>query len=136
MLHHISLPVSDIVRSDAFYSAALGALGYVRVWADERAVGYGVPGGGDQFAIKLSRSPVCPPENGFHIAFAAADRAAVVRFHAAALANGGKDKGLPGLRPQYGEGYFAGFVIDPDGWWVEAVIVGDGVDRGKLWIEQ
>ena len=123
MLHHISLAVSDLARSDRFYHAALGALGYVRVWANEQAVGYGVPGGDDKFAIKQRGGPVSVPGSGFHIAFAADDREAVVCFHAAALANGGQDNGLPGLRPRYGAGYFAGFVIDPDGYQVEAVIV-------------
>ncbi len=126
MLHHLSLAVSDIARSDAFYQAVLGALGYVRVWGHETAVGYGVPGGDDKFAIKLARSAVQVPGNGFHIAFAAQDRAAVGRFYAAALAHGGRDNGLPGLRPQYGEGYYAAFVLDPDGWEIEAVVNGQG----------
>ena len=122
MLHHLSLPVSDIARSDHFYSACLSALGYVRVWADESAVGYGFPGGGDKFAIKLSSGPVVPLNVGFHIAFSAGNRDSVNRFHAAALEHGGKDNGPAGLRPHYGENYYAAFVIDPDGYQVEAVI--------------
>lgn len=122
MLHHLSLPVSDIVRSDAFYNAALSALGYVRVWAYEHAVGYGYPGGGDKFAIKLSRNPVVPPDTGFHVAFAAQNRESVARFHAEALEHGGEDNGPAGLRPHYGENYYAAFIIDPDGYQIEAVI--------------
>ena len=122
MLHHLSLPVSDIARSDAFYHAVLATLGYVRVWAHDDAVGYGAPGGGDKFAIKLSPNPVVPPENGFHVAFAAPTRECVARFHAEALAHGGKDNGPAGPRPHYGEHYFAAFVFDPDGYQVEAVI--------------
>ena len=122
MLHHLSLPVSDIARSDRFYCAALSALGFVRVWAHERAVGYGVAGGGDKFAIKLAAQPVVPPASGFHIAFAADSRQAVAAFHAAALAHGGRDNGPAGLRPHYGENYYAAFVLDPDGYQVEAVI--------------
>ena len=122
MLHHLSLRVTELARSDAFYHAALSALGYVRVWSHDNAVGYGAPGGGDKFAIKLSRRPVVPPAGGFHVAFAAQDREAVARFHAEALAHGGKDNGPAGLRPHYGEHYYAAFVIDPDGYQIEAVI--------------
>ena len=55
------------------------------------------------------------------MAFAAADRATVDAFHAAALAAGGRDKGAPGLRPRYHPNYYGGYVIDPDGHTVEAV---------------
>jgi catechol 2,3-dioxygenase-like lactoylglutathione lyase family enzyme len=45
MLHHLSFAMTDFARSAAFYDAAPAPLGYVRVWADSTAVGYGVPGG-------------------------------------------------------------------------------------------
>jgi catechol 2,3-dioxygenase-like lactoylglutathione lyase family enzyme len=112
----------DLVRSAAFYDAALSALGYARVWADSTAVGYGLPGGGDRFAIKLSLSPVPVLSSGFHVAFAAPTRESVARFHAAALQHGGRDNGVPELCPEYGEHYYAAFVIDPDGYRIEAVI--------------
>jgi predicted lactoylglutathione lyase len=51
----------------------------------------------------------------------AASREAVDAFHAAALANGGASDGAPGMRPQFGEGYYAAFVRDPDGNRIEAV---------------
>jgi len=121
MLHHISLGVRDLERSAAFYDAALAPLGYVRVWTDSTAIGYGEPGGGDKLAIKL-REGAAPPGPGVHFALSAPDRDAVARFHEAALANGGQDNGGPGLRPHYGPDYFAAFVIDPDGYRIEAVI--------------
>ena len=127
MLHHVSLGVADMENSARFYDATLAALGYVRVWADldpahdNHAIGYGRAGGGDLFAIKLRRAARAPGE-GFHLAFAAPDRAAVDRFHAAALENGGRDNGAPGLRPHYGPAYYAAFVFDPDGHRIEAVI--------------
>lgn len=120
MLHHLSFGVTDLARSAAFYDAALDALGYVRVWSVERAIGYGRAGGGDRFAIKLT-TEVALPEQGFHLAFAASSRAAVDAFHAAAVASGGTDNGPPGLRPHYGPDYYAAFVIDPDGYPLEAV---------------
>ena len=127
MLHHVSFGVSQIERSAAFYDAVLAPLGYVRVWEDlshgdpDQAVGYGLPGSGDKFAIKLKTLSAQPPGPGFHLAFASPDRQAVIAFHEAALAHGGLDNGAPGLRPHYGSNYFAAFVIDPDGHRIEAI---------------
>ncbi|MDZ4289873.1 MAG: VOC family protein [Prosthecobacter sp.] len=123
MLHHLSFGVSDLGRSSAFYDAALAELGYGRVWADTTAVGYGYPGGDDKFAIKLREHAVASGP-GTHLAFAAPSREAVNRFHAAALQHGGRDNGIPELCPEYGEHYYAAFVIDPDGHPIEAVIIG------------
>lgn len=122
MLHHISFAVENLERSTAFHDATLSTLGYVRVWADKTAVGCGMPGGGDKFAIKLQSARATVPGPGFHLAFAAPSREAVACFHEAALSDGGKDNGLPGPRPDYGENYYAAFVIDPDGYRIEAVI--------------
>lgn len=122
MLHHLSLGTTNLARSTAFYDAALAALGYTRVWADETAVGYGYPGAGDKLSIKLRSGGVVVPGPGFHVAFAAADRNAVARFYEAALEHGGKDNGPPGPRPQYGDNYYAAFVFDPDGYAIEAVV--------------
>ncbi len=124
MLHHLSFAVADLARSTAFYDAALAPLGYVQVWADSTAVGYGVPGGGDKFALKLSPGPVTAPGPKFHLAFTAPNRESVAQFHAAALRHGGQDNGVPELCPEYGEHYYAAFVIDPDGYRIEAVING------------
>jgi catechol 2,3-dioxygenase-like lactoylglutathione lyase family enzyme len=128
MLHHISFGVADILRAASFYDAVLAPLGYRRVWEDirpgeaDQAVGYGISDGQDKFAIKLQSPGTSVPRPGFHLAFAAPDRAAVDAFHAAALAHGGSDQGKPGLRPDYGPNYYAAFVLDPDGYWIEAVI--------------
>lgn len=130
MLHHVSLGVVEIDRAARLYDAALAPLGYVRVWSDLRpgstgqAVGYGLPGGDDKLALKqVARSaPMANP--GFHLALAAPTREAVAAFHAAALAAGATDNGSPGLRPHYGAGYFAAFVIDADGNHLEAVCNG------------
>lgn len=119
MLHHISFGVSDLRRASEFYDAALGTLGFVRLWSFSDAVGYGMPGGGDKFALKLRTNAVSPGE-GFHLAFAAPSRTAVDDFYAAALKAGGTDNGKPGLRTQYGPTYYACFVIDPDGHHLEA----------------
>lgn len=112
MLHHISLAVADLARSAAFYDAALAPLGFVRVWADSTAIGYGLPGGGDKFAIKLSADAIADPGPGFHVAFAAPSRETVDDFYAAALQHGGQDNGVPELCPEYGAHYYAAFVFD------------------------
>ena len=127
MLHHISFGVSEIHRSTEFYDAVLSALGYERVWSDLKegnpnsAVGYGYAGGGDKFALKLCAGESVAPGPGFHMAFASPSRKAVDGFHEAALRHGGKDNGPPGPRPHYGPNYYAAFVVDPDGYRIEAV---------------
>lgn len=122
MLHHISFAIVDLPRAAAFYDAVLSPLGYVRVWSEATAVGYGLPGGGDKFAIKLSGDHVPTPGSGFHLAFSARSREAVDRFYSEALEYGGRDNGKPELCLEYGEHYYAAFVIDPDGYRIEAVI--------------
>lgn len=128
MLDHVSLPVSDYARSQAFYDACLAALGYKMAMEMTDSPGYigcGYGDGGHEppFWIGAASEPGPPPTplDGQHFAFAAADRAAVDAFHAAALAAGGRDNGGPGLRPQYHPNYYAAFVLDPDGHHLEAV---------------
>jgi catechol 2,3-dioxygenase-like lactoylglutathione lyase family enzyme len=124
MLHHISLPVSDMDASARLYDAAFAALGYVRVWSFPEAIGYGLPGGGDKFALKKRTESVQSPSAGFHLAFSAPSRDAVDAFWAAACAAGATDNGPPGLREHYGPTYYAAFVIDLDGFALEAVFKG------------
>jgi catechol 2,3-dioxygenase-like lactoylglutathione lyase family enzyme len=59
-------------------------------------------------------------QSGLHFCFAAPTRKSVDAFHVAALGAGGKDNGGPGLRESYGDNYYAAFVIDPDGYRLEA----------------
>lgn len=125
MLHHLSFAVTDIARSTAFYDAVLAPLGYGRVWEDAAFVGYGTEPGKDMFAIKMRPENAGVPGDGFHVAFAAPSREAVEEFYAAALAHGGSDNGGTGLHPEYGADYCAAFVIDPDGYRIEAVVIGD-----------
>ncbi|KAF1015581.1 MAG: hypothetical protein GAK31_01056 [Stenotrophomonas maltophilia] len=98
----------------------LAALGYRRVLEDDTAIGYGLVDGQDALCLKL-RDTAMAPGPGFHLAFAAASHAAVDAFHAAAIATGGADNGAPGPRPDYGDSYYAAFVVDLDGHHIEAV---------------
>jgi catechol 2,3-dioxygenase-like lactoylglutathione lyase family enzyme len=127
MISHLSFGVGDLARAQRFYDAALAPLGVVRVWSAADGAGYGPAGGEDGLALKL-RSESSPPGPGFHCAFDAPSRAAVDAFHRAALAYGGEDNGPPGVRPHYGEHYYAAFVTDPDGHRIEALCQRPGAD--------
>jgi catechol 2,3-dioxygenase-like lactoylglutathione lyase family enzyme len=123
MIDHISVAVSDLRRSTAFYDAVFRALGVSRRWTAGDAVGYGCAGTDEPFAIKQSPAEEAVNQNSRgHVAFGAPSREAVSAFHASALEHGGTDDGLPGLHPEYGPGYFAAFVRDPDGHRIEAVL--------------
>jgi catechol 2,3-dioxygenase-like lactoylglutathione lyase family enzyme len=109
------------VRSAAFYDAVLGAFDLRRVMQlpeneGTDGIGYGV----DYPIFWIDRFH--PPSVSQHVAFAAKSRAEVESFHAAALRAGGTDNGAPGLREGgYPPGYYAAFVLDPDGHNIEAV---------------
>ena len=124
MFDHISIGVSDLDRAARFYDAALAAFGYVRLSHNPRHVAYGPEGfkGEAPFAILAGGAEARTPGKGFHLAFAARDRHAVDRFYAAAMSNGGVDDGPPGVRHNYNPGYYAAFVLDPDGHRLEAVV--------------
>jgi catechol 2,3-dioxygenase-like lactoylglutathione lyase family enzyme len=115
-IDHLTLPVADLATSRAFYAAALGALGWEEVSVE------GTPTWGPPEAEDFSIAEGSPPPGGMHLAFLAPDRESVAAFHAAGLAAGGRENGPPGLRPQYHAGYYAAFLIDPDGNNVEAVL--------------
>jgi catechol 2,3-dioxygenase-like lactoylglutathione lyase family enzyme len=123
MFNHISIGVRDIARSKAFYDSALEAIGYRRLSESEDSLGYGKEEA--VFWVNLANSPVPDdPKSGLHFCFEAPDRDSVARFHAAALAAGGRDNGKPGIRADYSPDYFAAFVVDPDGYRLEALHLG------------
>lgn len=121
MLDHVSIPVSDLERSSSFYDAVLAPLGVERRIERTGAIGYGagpVPG----FWL-LARDPDpggATPGKGLHVCFHAANAEAVHAFHAAGLAHGARDAGAAGPRPHYTAGFYGAFLIDPDGYKIEA----------------
>jgi catechol 2,3-dioxygenase-like lactoylglutathione lyase family enzyme len=111
--------VRDVARAKRFYDAALVPLGYTCLSAGESSLGYGKDAAA-LWVIAAERPVPADAQSGLHVCFAAPTRKSVDAFHAAALAAGGKDNGKPGLRADYGESYYAAFVIDPDGYRLEA----------------
>lgn len=123
IIDHIGFNVSDFAGARAFFVQALEPLGIGIVQEGEGWAMLGRPGdleGGFWFGA------FGPPPGPVHVAFRAADRDQVRRFHAAALAAGGRDNGAPGLRPQYHPHYYGAFVIGPDGHNIEAVCHAQG----------
>jgi catechol 2,3-dioxygenase-like lactoylglutathione lyase family enzyme len=119
MLNHVSIGVKDLAKARRFYDATLGALGYKCLYESAEAAGYGSKS--PVMWLLPTKSPVqADAKSGLHFCFDAAHREDVDAFHAAALQAGGHDNGKPGLRPDYGENYYAAFVVDPDGYRLEA----------------
>ncbi|MCA9636734.1 MAG: VOC family protein [Myxococcales bacterium] len=120
---HVSIGVADLARAGDFYDACLAPLGLVRLWSAPRAIGYGPEGYAAEapFALVEGGAEARSPGRGAHFAFVAPSRGAVDRFHAAAVERGGVDDGPPGIREHYDAGYYAAFVVDPDGHRIEAV---------------
>jgi catechol 2,3-dioxygenase-like lactoylglutathione lyase family enzyme len=116
---HVQIKVEDLTSNRAFYERVLGALGYGVVFEAKGVVGFGNDPH-DMFEVAQAGEGA-PVSKSTHIAFIARSEDAVRAFHRTALAHGAKDNGLPGLRPEYEEGYFAAFVIDPNGHNLEAV---------------
>jgi catechol 2,3-dioxygenase-like lactoylglutathione lyase family enzyme len=119
MIDHISIGVADIKRTKKFYDAAFKSLGYKSLSEGADSLGYGDKA--VSLWIGAAKHPVkADLQSGLHYCFAAPTRKAVDAFHVAALGAGGTDNGGPGLRASYGENYYAAFVIDPDGYRLEA----------------
>jgi len=120
LIDHLQLVVKDLPASQAFYTAVfevleipMGGTAPDHFWADELFV-----------STADSKAALGQLTGRHHLAFQARDRAMVDAFHKAALAHGGRDNGAPGERP-YHPGYYACFVLDPDGNNIEAVYHGE-----------
>ena len=114
MIAHTSLAVSNYRKSKAFYSEILTPLGYKNNMEFGTSAGFNDGKNTDLWIVKQKK--VVPT----HLAFQARNRKQVEAFHKAALAAGATDNGAPGYR-DYSPGYYAAFVLDPDGNNIEAV---------------
>jgi catechol 2,3-dioxygenase-like lactoylglutathione lyase family enzyme len=126
VIDHVGIRVSDLPASRRLYEAALAELGFVVLsegeFEGDAYVLFGRDDNDDFSLHSVGREPGRDHvTTGAHIAFRANDAEAVVRWHDAAVRNGGVDNGSPGIRPEYSGHYYAAFVLDPDGNNVEAV---------------
>jgi catechol 2,3-dioxygenase-like lactoylglutathione lyase family enzyme len=119
MFDHVSIGVRDVAKAKRFYDAALKPLGYKCLSQGEGSLGYGRDT--VAFWISATQRPVPADEkSGLHFCLTAPTRKSVDAFHAAALRSGGSDNGKPGVRSDYSPTYYAAFVVDLDGYRIEA----------------
>ena len=120
MIDHITIEVSDLQKSKSFYEKAFEPLGYRLSFGKEGVFWAFDVGAGSLFEIQHTGSK--PPLTRLHVAFGVGNKAEVDAFYHAALEAGAEDNGAPGPRPEYTENYYACFVLDPDGYNIEAMI--------------
>ena len=129
MLDHISFSVNDYQQSVKFYDATLRELGIERLMTfdedEQQVAGYGI-GCNLCFWIGAEVNPNQQEHvgqaRGLHVAFQAPNAEAIQAWYKKCLELGGKDNGAPGRRPEYHPGYYSAFIIDPNGWRIEAVM--------------
>lgn len=128
MIDHLGINCADFAKSQQFYDTVLGVLGFTRQMDFGVAIGYGVEGKPDFWIADVNAGEASGPNREVHVAFQAADTAAVQAFHDAAVGLGAESLHAPRLWPEYHPGYFGAFVRDPDGNNIEAVF--HGADSG------
>ena len=122
MIDHISIGVRDLGASARFYEVVLAPLGFKRLVERPAMVGFGKT----YPEVWLNARPAMPlvaADTGLHVCLRARSTEAVDAFHRAAIANGGKDDGAPGMRAAAMVAYYGAFICDPDGNRVEAMTV-------------
>lgn len=122
MIDHVSIPVADLERSAAFYDGVLAILGLVRRKRFAGGIGYGPESRPAPifWILARDRPGSAEPGIGLHLGFEASDRPSVDAFFEEALRLGGRGAGAPGFRPEYTQPYYGAFVLDPDGFKIEA----------------
>mgnify|MGYP000314165542 CR=1 FL=1 len=129
MLDHISFSVHCFQSSLEFYDETLKILGIIRLMTfdtkEHQVAGYGIDGK-PSFWIGVDAKPnneeFVGKARGFHVTFKGPNVEAIKAWHQKCVELGGIDNGAPGPRPEYHPGYYAGFIIDPNGWRIEAVL--------------
>ena len=128
MFDHVTIRVSDRGASERFYDAVLEVIGIDETYSGDQFTEWG------NFSL-AEASAWNPVTRGLHVGFGASSRERVDEFWQAGTAAGYRDDGEPGPRPEYGDDYYGGFLLDPDGNSVEAVHFEDvspGIDH--LWV--
>jgi catechol 2,3-dioxygenase-like lactoylglutathione lyase family enzyme len=123
LLDHLSIPVAHLEPAAAFYDAVLATLGMTRRREALGAIAYGPPDRPAPVLWLLHSASEKSAHSGLglHIAFEADDRATVDVFYETAIRRGGRPAGDPGPRPQYTQPFYGAFVLDLDGFKIEAV---------------
>ena len=127
MLDHISISVNNFAESAKFYGESLALLGIERLMTfdtdEQQVAGYG-SNEKPYFWIgqdaKPNQEEFVGKARGMHIAFLAPDVESINAWHKKCIELGGADNGKPGPRPEYHPGYYGAFIIDPNGWRLEA----------------
>jgi len=114
MIDHVSVAVSDLARSGAFYDRVLEPLGMIRFADRARTIGYGTRYPEFWLNLREGLAPVAA-DTGIHVCLRAPGEEAVRRFHDLAVENGGRSDGAPGPRQAELTPYFGAFIRDPDG---------------------
>jgi catechol 2,3-dioxygenase-like lactoylglutathione lyase family enzyme len=120
MIDHVSIAVRDLAAAARFYEVVLRTLGHAKVREWPTAIGFGKA----YPEFWLNHRPdmtAIAQDSGAHVCLRAPSIGSVEAFHAAALQAGGRSDGVPGLRPEYSEVYYAAFIRDPEGNRLEAV---------------
>ncbi|MBI2024192.1 VOC family protein [Candidatus Giovannonibacteria bacterium] len=122
MIAHVTIHVNDFEKGKEFYSKALAPLGYklTKDFPQWKAAGFVSGEGNTDFWLHADGA-----KQPTHIAFTATSEEMAKEFYDAAIKAGGKDNGAPGYRTEYGAGYYAAFVYDPDGHNIEAMYWND-----------
>ena len=120
MIDHISLAVSDLDRSAAFYERALAPLGLTRLVTRPASVGFGKAYPELWLNLRPGMARLSS-DSGVHLGLRARSTAEIDAFHDAAVAAGGVSESGPSVRPHDRVRYYAAFVVDPDGNRIEAV---------------
>jgi catechol 2,3-dioxygenase-like lactoylglutathione lyase family enzyme len=122
MIDHVSVGVRDLAAAARFYDTVLSVIGYVKLDDREKTKGWGKPGKHSEFWINARpQMAKVAADSGTHICLRTKNPVLVDAFFAAAMKAGGASDGDPGPRPDFGEGYYAAFIRDPDGNRIEVV---------------
>ncbi len=125
MIDHVSIAVRDLAAMARFYEALLATLGYAKLVTRPATIGFGkkYP---ELWLNERRGMTLADPNSGNHICLRASSVDAVQAFHAAALQGGGRSDGAPGPRSGHVAGYYAAFILDPEGNKIEAATFASG----------